>query len=185
METYTIRVATVADVPAITDLANQYVWDKLSEADRQQGFLTGRFEMPAMKTMMESAPSLVAQHQQEIAGFVINSKLLPEAYPPLVQNMAQKFPDLLYRNLPLTTYKYFFYGPVLVSKFHRGKSLLPLMFHKTKELLRDRFEIGIAFIHEHNQHSLQIHTERLGLEVVGQFSFHLNNYHILVFTVSD
>lgn len=183
MTAYTIRNATNKDLVAITALANRNVFDKLSPADREAGFLTGRFELPAIKKMVASATSLVALFGSEIAGFVINSKLPPNEYPPLVKAMIRKFPELHYRDLPLTAYSYFFYGPVLVNKRHRGQGLLTRLFRKTQESLCGRYEIGLAFIHEQNHHSLTIHTHHLGLEILGQFSFNSENYHLLVFPI--
>jgi hypothetical protein len=183
MEEYLIREATENDVAEITELANSYVYDKLSASERKSGFLTGRFELNAMRKLLASATSLVAVYRQELVGFVINSKLPDENYPPLVQTMIQKFPEVYYQNRPLTSYHYFYYGPVLVSKSHRGKGLLPRMFRLTQKLFCGKYDVGVAFIHTQNQNSLNIHTQNLGMEVIGQFSFDANDYYILVFPV--
>jgi len=183
MQEYLIREATESDLAGITALANCYVYDKLSAVERSAGFLTGRFEVNAMRKMVTSATSLVAIYQQQLVGFVINSKLPHPEYPPLIQAMAQKFAAINYQNKALTNYHYFYYGPVLVSEPHRGKGLLTRMFGQTQKLLCGKYSIGVAFIHTQNQNSLHIHTHNLGMEVVGQFSFDENNYHILVFPV--
>ena len=183
MEDFSIRVATDLDVPAIVTLANQNTYQVLSAADRQAGFLTGLFTEEAILQMMHSAPCVVANAQQELAGFLINSKLTPAAYPPLVQHISHIMPGLTYRNLPLITYNWFFYGPVLVTKKFRGKGLLSRLFHKSKEQLQGNFEVGIAFIDAHNIASYTAHTKRLGLETIGQFTFQAHVYHIMAFSV--
>ncbi|MDB5264403.1 MAG: putative acetyltransferase, family [Adhaeribacter sp.] len=185
MQTYTLRAATASDLPSLTHLANEYIYERLSESERAMGFLTGRFDLPAIEKMVNSATSIVACVDKELVGFVINSKLTAAEYPPLLQAMIQIFPELHYQGRPLTAYKYFFYGPVLVSKSHRGNSLLSRMFRQTIAFLQHQFELGIAFIHIHNHHSLNIHTNYLGQEVVGQFSFQTDIYHILVFPLAD
>ncbi|GEO07202.1 acetyltransferase [Adhaeribacter aerolatus] len=185
MKAYLIRRASEADVPGITDLANKYVYDKLSVADRTGGFLTGRFEQPAIIKMINSANSLVALYHQEIVGFALNSRLPAEDYPPLVQNMIVKLSEITFQHRPLTAYSFFFYGPVLVSKHHRGQGLLSQMFRRTQDQNQQNFQLGLAFIHEQNQHSLNVHTQTLGLEVVGQFTFEDHQYYILVFRVRE
>jgi len=183
MEDFSIRVATDLDVPAIVALANQNTYQVLSATDRQAGFLTGSFTEEAIQKMMDSEPCLVAYYQQELAGFLINSKLTPTAYPPLVQHIIHKMPGLTYRNLPLINYKWFFYGPVLVTKKFRGKGLLSRLFYKSKEQLQGKFEVGIAFINTQNINSYTAHTQSLGLELVGQLTFQTHVYHILAVSI--
>jgi hypothetical protein len=183
IEEYLIRTATTADVAAITDLANHNTYSELSATEREEGFLTGRFEQPAVSQMVDAALSVVACYKQELAGFVINSNLPAAAYPPLVQTLALKLPEINYQNKPLAAYRYFYYGPVLVSQPHRGRGLLTRLFNYTRGLLRSRFDLGIAFIHAQNRNSLDIHTHHLGLKVVGQFLFAKSDYFILVFEV--
>jgi GNAT superfamily N-acetyltransferase len=184
MTDFAFRVATAADAQALSDLANQYTFQNLDEAARQQGFLTGVFTAPAMQAMVASVPSQVAYQGQELAGFIINSKLPPERYPPLVQQISALLPSLFYRQLPLTEYRWFFYGPVLVRQEHRGQGLLQQLFEANKQELKSRFNLGIAFIAEANAVSLQLHTQKLGLEIVGNIDFQGTPYAILVFPVS-
>jgi hypothetical protein len=183
MTEFAFRVATAADAPALSELANEYTFQNLDEAARKQGFLTGVFTAPAMQAMLGSVPSQVAYHGQELAGFIINSKLPPERYPPLVQQISTQLPSLFYRQLPLTEYNWFFYGPVLVRKEYRGQGLLQQLFKANIQELKSRFNLGIAFIAEANAASLQLHTQKLGLEVVGTIDFQGTRYAILVFPV--
>jgi hypothetical protein len=183
MTDFAFRVATAADAQALSDLANQYTFQNLDEAARQKGFLTGVFTVPTMQAMVASVPSQVAYHGQELAGFIINSKLPPERYPPLVQQISALLPRLFYRQLPLTEYRWFFYGPVLVRQEYRGQGLLQQLFQANKQILKGEFNLGIAFIAEANAASLQLHTQKLGLEIVDNIDFQGTPYAILVFPV--
>jgi GNAT superfamily N-acetyltransferase len=183
MTEFTCRVATTTDAPALSDLANQYTFQNLDAAARQQGFLTGVFTAPALQAMLASVPGQVAYHGQELAGFVINSKLAPERYPPLVQQISALLPSLVYQQQPLAKYSWFFYGPVLVRKEYRGQGLLQQLFQATKQELKGTFNLGIAFIAEANAASLHVHTQKLGLEIVGSIDFQGTPYAILVFPV--
>jgi hypothetical protein len=83
MNEFVIREASVADAPALAELANQYTYQNLDENARQGGFLTGSFAAPALGAMLASVPGQVAYHQEELAGFVINSaagRALPAFY---------------------------------------------------------------------------------------------------------
>jgi hypothetical protein len=184
MTDFTFRVATAADAPALSDLANQYTYQNLDEAAREQGFLLGVFTAPAMQVMLASVPSQVAYHGQELAGFIINSKLPPDKYPPLVQQISALLPSLFYRQRPLAQYDWFFYGPVLVRQQYRGHSLSQQLFQANKQALTGKYNLGIAFIAEANAASMHVHTQKLGLEIVGSLDFQGAPYTILVFPVS-
>jgi hypothetical protein len=179
-----LRVATATDAPALADLANRYTFQNLTEEEREGGFLTGSFTAAALQAMLTSVPSQVALHDQEVVGFVINSKLAAEQYPSLVKEISALLPSLFYRQLPLTQYQWFFYGPVLIRKEYRGQGLLLELFEANKQELRSRFELGVAFIAEQNSASLQLHTQKLGLEIVGRIVFQGAPYAILVFPLA-
>lgn len=184
MTSFDLRVASPTDAPALAELANQYTYQQLDEVARQGGFLTGAFSGPALRAMLASVPGQVAHHQGELAGFVINSRLAPESYPPLVREICALLPHLFYRRRALADYQWFFYGPVLVTTKYRGQGLLQQLFAANKQELADRFDVGIAFIAEANEASLRIHTQKLGLEIVGNLAFGGTNYAVLAFAVN-
>lgn len=184
MQEVEIRTATAADAPAIATLANQHTYQHLAEADRRGGFLTGTFTAPALEAMLGSVPGQVAYHEGELTGFLINSRLPPERYPPLVQQISALLPTLLFRQRPLADYRWFFYGPVLVAPAYRGQGLLQALFEASQRALAGHYEVGIAFIAAENGASLHVHTHKLGLEVVGELKFGGTPYVILAFAVA-
>jgi len=184
MSTFTLRAASPADAPSIADLANHYTYQRLSSEERQGGFLTGSFAVPAVRAMLALVPGQVAYQQGELAGFVLNSWLAPTQYPPLVQVICALLPSLTYRQRTLADYRCFFYGPVLVHRAYRGQGLLAQLFEANRTELRGRFDLGIAFIAEENTTSLHVHTQKLGLEVVGSLNFQGATYSIVVFLVN-
>ncbi|GAB3634588.1 hypothetical protein GCM10027422_01780 [Hymenobacter arcticus] len=177
------RTATEADAPAITELANQHTHQQLSIPARVSGFLTGNFTVPALQAMLASVPGQVAYRQQELVGFVVNSRLPAERYPPLVQQLVALLPTLHYRERPLADYRWFFYGPVLVQPAYRGHGLLRQLFEANRRALAGQFDVGVAFIAAENAASLHVHTQKLGLEPVGNLDFAGVSYVILAFAV--
>ena len=184
MREVTLRPTTPADAPALAELANQYTFQNLDDTERQAGFLTGSFSAPAVHAMLTSIPGQLAYDGSHLAGFVLNSRLPPEQYPPLVQQIVQVLTSLMYGNRPLTQCKWFFYGPALITKQYRGGGLLAQLFAANKQQLRGQFEVGIAFIAEQNTASLHVHTQKLGLEVVGSIFFEGSRYALLVFPLA-
>lgn len=184
MTAITIRPARPTDAPALAELANQYTYQQLDEDARKNGFLTGSFAVPVLQAMLASVPGQVAEHNGELVGFLINSRLSQARYPPLVQEIMALLPELPYGQRPLMTYHWFFYGPVLVKPAYRGRGLLQQLFEANQRTLAGRFAVGIAFIAEENTASLRLHTHKLGLEVVGQCLHHGTAYAILAFPVS-
>lgn len=185
MNEFEIRVAEVADAPAIAALANRHTYQQLSEADRQGGFLTGTFTEPALAAMLATVPGQVAYKEAELVGFIINSRLAPERYPPLVQQISALLPALQYRQRPLADYQWFFYGPVLLAPAYRGQGLLQELFAASQRTLAGHYEVGIAFIAAENVASLHVHTHKLGLEAVGELAFDDTTYFILAFGVGE
>jgi GNAT superfamily N-acetyltransferase len=184
MHEFIIREASVADAPTLAELANQYTYQNLDETARQGGFLTGSFAAPALGAMLASVPGQVAYCQDELAGFVINSKLPAERYPPFIQAINALLPSLLYQQRPVTSYEWFYYGPVLVRQEYRGQGLLQQLFEATKQTLAGRYNLGVAFIAAENEASRWVHTQKLGLEPVGEIEFQGQTYDILVFPVA-
>ncbi len=183
MQPLLIRMAQPTDAPALATLANQHTYQHLTEAERQGGFLTGSFSVPALHAMLASVPGQVAYHGSELAGFVVNSRLPSAQYPPLVQAIIDQLPMLCYRQRALAEYRWFFYGPVLVRPPYRGRGLLRQLFEASRRTLAGQFELGIAFIATANEVSLQVHTQALGLVVVGEVVADGRAYAILVFPV--
>lgn len=184
MSEFSVRVATPEDATVLTALANQYSFHNLDETQRQAGFLTGSFSVPAVRAMLVSVPGQLAYAGPNLAGFVLNSKLPTEHYPPLVQQIVGVLPSLEYKHRPLTQYRWFFYGPALVTTEFRGQNLLGQLFAASKQQLREQFEVGVAFIAEHNTSSLHVHTHKLSLEVVGRIVFEGVGYVLLVFSLA-
>ena len=185
MELPAIRPTQPADAPAIAALANQHTYQHLAEADRAGGFLTGSFAAPALEAMLTSVPGQVAWQGEELVGFIVNSRLPPECYPPLVQEIAARLLTLTYRRRALADYRWFFYGPVLVQPAYRGQGLLRRLFEASRQALVGRFELGIAFIARENTVSRVLHTQGLGLEGVGEVQFAGATYDLLVFLVGE
>jgi len=183
MKPFTLRVAQPTDAPALTELANQYTYQHLDEQARQDGFLTGSFSVAAVQAMLASVPGQVAYYGSELAGFLINSRLELPQYGPLVQEIMRQLPTLQYQQRALAEYNWFFYGPVLVSQPYRGEGLLRQLFAANLGTLAGRFDLGIAFIAAENAHSLRVHTQALGLAVVGEVHVENRNWAILVFPV--
>jgi hypothetical protein len=183
MSEFEIRVAEVADAAAMAALANQHTYHQLSETDRRGGFLTGTFTGAALAAMLASVPGQVAYKEGELVGFIVNSRLPAERYPPLVQQISALLPALLFRQRPLADYRWFFYGPVLLASPYRGRGLLQALFGASQRALTGRYEVGIAFIAAENAASLHVHTHKLGLEVVGELGFGGTTYVILAFEV--
>lgn len=177
------RAATEADAPAIAELANQHTYQQLNAEARESGFLTGNFTVPALQAMLASVPGQVAYQQHELVGFVVNSRLPVERYPPLVQQLVALLPTLHFRQRPLADYRWFFYGPVLVQPAYRGQGLLRHLFENNRRALAGQFEVGVAFIAAENAASLHVHTQKLGLEAVGNLDLAGASYVVLAFSV--
>jgi hypothetical protein len=184
MHKFTLRQAHIADAPQLAALANQHTYEQLDQAARQSGFLTGKFTAATLAQRVASAPGVIATCQEEIAGFVVNSHLPAEQHPPFIQEIIAVLPGLFFQQRAISTYRWFFYGPVLVLPPYRGQGLLQELFHATQRMLASHYEVGVAFIAERNTTSLHLHTQKLGLEAVGRLVIEQETYILLAFAVN-
>ncbi len=184
MTEFILRTTRAADAAAVAELANQYTFQNLTEPERAGGFLTGSFTAPGLAAMLASAPGQLAYHGQELAGFIVNSHLPADQYPPFIQEIVDLLPTLRYQQRALTEYRWLFYGPVVVGAAYRGQGLLQQLFQANQRALAGRFELGIAFIATVNAASMHVHTQKLGLTVVGHLTFLGVEYALLAFAIA-
>ncbi len=84
-----------------------------------------------------------------------------------------------YLGRTLTTENSYQYGPVCIDMAYRGQSVLQELFAHSARQMGKRYPILITFINHVNPRSYKAHTEKVGLEVIKNFSFNGNNYYEL------
>ncbi|SHM59992.1 GNAT family N-acetyltransferase [Chryseobacterium polytrichastri] len=133
--------------------------------------------------LIQNLGVLVAIEDDKLAGFVCLATINPLPGHPVVKAMYESFPNQIFNHEPLTEYRVFIYGPVLINSDWRGKGILKKLFAAVKDFTKKDYELGTAFINDKNLHSLAVHTQGLGMAALTPFNYHGETFQLVVFQV--
>lgn len=175
------RTARPADYAALERLAEENSFDKLREAERTQGFLTGHFTAARFAAIAQSLALIVADDNGAPGGFMCATRIEDTRNRPVIAALLAACANLEFQGKPFGQWRRFIYGPVCVAKSHRGRGVLKGMFAALKPEMAGRFDLGVGFVDQANPGSLRAHVQGLGMTTPGQFQFNGRGYHIIAF----
>lgn len=175
------RPAVKTDYPALVRIAADSARDNPDAAARGHGFLTGHFDTRKFAAINADLGIVVADADDEIAGFLCATTRRFAAHVPIVQAMLDACRQARFDGRPLDAFELFNYGPVCIAPEWQGHGVLKGLFAALKRELKARFEVGVLFIDTDNPHSLQAHERGLGMTRAGGFEFNGRSYHLLAF----
>ncbi len=183
MNSVTIRRAEPRDYPAIIQLQNANTAERLSEEEKKQGFVVSAMTEETLYEINENLGVLVAEENDQLAGFVCLAMTHPLPEHPIVRAMYDTFFHQKFNNRSLTDYNVFIYGPVLIAPKYRGKGILKSLFNAVKEYTKNDYDLGTAFINDKNPHSLAVHVEGLGMYCMQPFESGNEKFQMVIFEV--
>ena len=174
------RNATVADIPQIESLQKRYHVSFISEEEKKNGFVTTLFTPEQLTELIdqEDGISLACDGDKVVAYAMAGSWQFWSKWP-LFQFMIADLPSTQYLGRTLTKENSYQYGPVCIDMAYRGQGVLQELFAHSTRQMGKRYPILITFINHVNPRSYKAHTEKVGLEVIKNFSFNGNNYYEL------
>lgn len=183
MSAVKFRRATRQDFPAILEIQSANFIGNLSLEERGQGFLSAEFSKGQIAAMVNDIGIIVASDSQSVLGYLCGFRCDFDHQSPVIAKMLEAFDRVCYEGRPLGSYKTFIYGPVCISRPHRGRGLLQGLYEALKREVVGQFNVGVAFVARNNPHSLHVHVAGLGMAEVGEFEVNRNVYAILAFSV--
>lgn len=171
------RIGTNNDIPGILSLQEKNLYSNLTEKQREKGFVTTPFTTKQLEEIIKMNGTFVAENE--------NKKIIAYAFAgtwkyfeqwEIFNYMVTRFPNLSYKNKPITVENSFQYGPVCIAKEYRSKGLLNLIFEEMRLEWVNKFPISITFINSINVISEKAHTKKLGWEIIDRFEFNGNRY---------
>lgn len=172
----TTQLATKSDIPGVLRLQEKYLFRNMSEEERKEGFVTTPFTVAQIEEILKQNGLFVAKDQDEVVAYIFAADWKYFEQWEIFNYMVSRFPDITFKNTPVTTENSFQYGPVCIHKPYRGQGLFNLLFEEMRLEFRERFPISVTFINKVNAISTAAHTRKLGWEVIDEFSFNNNNY---------
>jgi predicted GNAT superfamily acetyltransferase len=177
------RRATPQDYSAILRLQTANYITNLSEAERQEGFLSAEFTRGQVADMARDLGTMLAVVGNDVAGFLCAFRREFSTGSPVIAKMLESYEIVQFEGKPLARYESYIYGPVCIAREHRRRGFLRGLYEAQKKDLTGRFEVGVAFVARNNPHSLAAHVSGLGMTDVGDFEVKDNRYVILAFGV--
>lgn len=183
MSSITIRQAEPNDYKAIIELQNANTPDQLTEQEKKEGFVVSSMTEETLDGINKNLGVLVAIEDDKLAGFVCLTTTNHLPGHPVVKAMYESFPNQIFNHKPLTEYRVFIYGPVLIHSNWRGKGILKKLFAAVKDFTKKEYDLGAAFINDKNPHSLAVHIQGLGMTALTPFNYQDETFQLIVFQV--
>jgi Acetyltransferase (GNAT) family len=177
------RVAQT-DYPGLLSLQEANLYDNLPPAERDDGFLSARFDRDQFARMDADVGVLVAADTATIAGYVCASGIEFNRQFPILAAMIERFGETTFQGRPLAGRRTLIYGPVCIARAYRGRGVLRGLYAALRREAAGRFDSGTAFVAQDNVRSLGAHIDGLGMSDAGQFTFNAKRYRILAFALA-
>ena len=174
------RNATKSDIPKIEELQKRYHISFISEEEKKNGFVTTLFTPEQLTELIEQEDGIsLACDGDKVVAYAMAGSWQFWSKWPLFQYMIADLPNTQYLGQTLSTENSYQYGPVCIDMAYRGHGVLQELFAHSARQMNRRYPILITFINHVNPRSYKAHTEKVGLEVIKNFSFNGNNYYEL------
>ncbi|MDD2196754.1 MAG: hypothetical protein PHE03_05730 [Bacteroidales bacterium] len=171
------RIGNKNDIGGVLSLQDKYLYSKLNEAERKEGFVTTPFTVNQIEEIITQNGLIVAENEENIIvayAFAGSWKYFEQW--EIFNFMVSRFPKLSFQGNRITTENSFQYGPVCIDKKYRGNGVLNLIFEEMRMEFLKRYPISVTFINKVNAISTKAHTKKLDWEIIDEFQFNGNTY---------
>jgi GNAT superfamily N-acetyltransferase len=146
----------------------------LSDEQRaKRGFVQGVMDDATLIRVESGTGVFVAVEDGRLAGFAMTARPgMVQSGPPLLAVQAAQ--------AAAGNCRLFMYGPAAVDPHFQGRGVLTSLLKTLCAVLRDDFDLGIAFVEDANQKSLAVHRH-YGMTEVPGFTFEKRKYHVFTF----
>ena len=179
-----IRLATPADVPALTALEARYYVGNLPPESRANGFISVEHPAEWFASTIAGDGIHVAEIAGEIVGFIAVTAL-PRGADAAPGSFTRALLDLAEitncRGRLLAGQRVACRGPVLIAEAARGRGIYTAFNAVTREAYRGRFDVGVLFVAADNPRSLHTTTAKLGAESLASFEVSGRRYYFLAY----
>ncbi|HCY01184.1 MAG TPA: GNAT family acetyltransferase [Bacteroidales bacterium] len=180
------RIGNRNDIGGVLFLQDKYLYSKLNEAERKEGFVTTPFTVNQIEEIIEQNGLIVAENEDNIIiAYAFAGSWKYFAQWEIFNFMVSRFPKLSFKGNKITTENSFQYGPVCIDKKYRGSGVLNLVFEEMRIEFLKRYPISVTFINKVNAISTKAHTKKLGWEIIDEFQFNGNTYIGLGFDMEN
>ena len=174
------------DIDGVLNLQDKYLYSKLTETERESGFVTTPFTAKQIEEIIGQNGMFIAENEKDglIAYTFAGSWKYFEQWE-IFNFMVARFPKLAFNGSNITTENSFQYGPICIDKNYRGRGLLNLLFEEMRIEFLKKYPISVTFINKVNTISTAAHTKKLNWEIIDEFEFNNKIYIGLAFDMKN
>ncbi|MFD2247313.1 GNAT family N-acetyltransferase [Pontibacter ruber] len=179
------RTAQKEDIESVLALQSLYLYDNLSEEERQEGFVTTPFTTEQLEQIIEREGLFIATDKEQIVAYAFAGGWDYFSQWPIFPYMTSRFPSLHFKDFDISTENSFQYGPVCIDIPYRGSGLLNNLFEYMRRQMVVKYPLSVTFINQVNKRSLNAHVNKLGWTVIDEFDFNGKQYYGLAFDMQE
>lgn len=172
----TTRLGTHTDINGVLALQALNLQANLPISALENGFVTTPFTPALIKEIIEMDGLFVAEDKGQIIAYVYAGSWAYFQQWSIFTFMVNRFPDLHFKQQAITVQNSFQYGPICIANAYRGTGVLQQIFEEMRIAFAAKYPISITFINAINKRSTKAHVEKLGWEVIDEFTFNQNQY---------
>ena len=142
--------------------------EALDERRKRQGFIVSRMNEAQLTAINRGIGILVAEQENQLAGFVCLMPADVQPRPPVVDAMLATLATQSFAGRALSEQRVFLYGPVCLDAAWRGKGVLKRLYAAVKAHTSHDYDVGALFIDDDNPHRYRSRA-RVGHDGAGAF----------------
>ena len=180
------RVEKLEDFQQIVELQNKNLRSTLSDLEQIDGFLSVAFSIEQFQEMNNDLCVMACFDNERICGYLVASSIELNKKFPLVAAMIDCFSEISYKNKLLINYQPFISGPICIDRNYRGRGIFKKLIASVLNFLLQQSDspgLLTVFVSSDNLRSVNAH-KKIGMDVVGEFTFNNQVYLILVMPLS-
>ncbi|PSW21703.1 GNAT family N-acetyltransferase [Photobacterium sanctipauli] len=177
-----VRQAAVADLEGIIALQQQCYVGNLNSDEKQEGFLnTVLDEQLIARAIEQESAVFVAVEEGVVIGLAVCASWQYWSFSPSLTELASRLSEVEYDGMVFNRNNSYFWGPVCVSKGHRGKGVFEQLFLSSKAVLSKNYPLVYSYVHCDNLRSFAAHTVKVGFRYTKDFNLSGQCYKGIVY----
>ena len=156
-----VRQAVTSDIADLVKLQEQCHIGNINESEKEDGFLNTVLDEQLLTAAITNDNSVfVAVSNSRIVGLAVCGSWDFWSFSPSLSARSEKLPNL--ESQCLSRDNSYFWGPVCISKSHRGKGVFELLFNESKKVMSNKYPFIYTYVHQDNKRSYAAHTRKSG-----------------------
>jgi hypothetical protein len=178
---FMIRQAKEEDFKQIKELQELSHFTNVKDSDKEkEGFVSIETDFSMLKRLHEKNSILVGVKDSEIVGYEIPLDLENARKIFLLEPFIKRILMLKYKGKRLSEYKIIIEGQICIKKGHKGEGIAERLHEEFVRFLKPKYDLIITEISNQNPRSLYVHTKKLGLSILEQYSADGRDWYILI-----